>query len=210
MNQGGSSASNISPAPQSQEHRLAPRLTLAVCTSIPLPPLPGHAGQNEALSRAAADYPLDTFEVVTSLHRPVRAPFDGVIISSQDNFDPWYPPGCYSSNPRLDSYITYLFTIPHKAITDSTMDFYAILAEIRGIPSTPPPASPAAEERRGEDYDAPQQVSGQSTTAHVNRASTHMAITADDNQRFLDPGTPRRPTHSEASSSGIYTRDSNS
>lgn len=131
----------------------------------------------------------------------VRAPFDKQITNTQDDFDPWYPPGCYSSIPSRDCHIAFLFTRLHGAITDPTMDFDGILAETRGLPSTPPASSRSGEAGRDSYRDPRNEISHQSITAPVNSGSTHMAINIDNNHGFRANAAPCRPTHSEASSS---------
>lgn len=203
--QGGSSASNSAPTPQSLLRRQLLNLTLVVDLTAETSHLPRHGGQNDSLPRAAAVDPLpaeNAIEVVTSIHRPVLATFDRQMLGSQDDYDARYSPECYYSNPSLDSYIRHLLTRPHEAITDPTMDFDEILDEISVLPSTPPLSSPAGEERSSMYRDPPREVSRQSIAAPFNRGSTHMDISVESDQRFGEHGVPRRPAHSEASSSG--------
>ncbi|KAL0634517.1 hypothetical protein Q9L58_006535 [Maublancomyces gigas] len=203
--QGGSSASNSAPTPQSLLRRELPNPTPAAGPTAETPHPPRHGGQNDSPPRAAAVDPLpaeNAFEVVTSIHRPVLATFDRQMLGSQDDYDARYPPECYYSNPSLDSYIRHLLTRPHEATTDPTMDFDETLEEISVLPSTPPLSSPAGEERSSMYRDPPREVSRQSIAAPFNRGGTHMDISVESDQRFSEHGVPRRPTHSEASSSG--------
>lgn len=200
--QGGSSASNAAPAPQSLGHHLPTSLTHVVDPTAEIPDQPGHGGQNDILPRAAAGYPFaadSAFQAATSIHRPVLAPFDGQIVFSQDDYAPWYPQGSYSSNPSLDSYIRHLLTRPHEAITDPTLDHDDLLEEIGALPGTPPISSPASEEGSGVYRNPYLGVSRQSITAPTHPGSTQMVTSVENNQRLREHGVP---IHSEASSSG--------
>lgn len=189
--EGRSSASTSAPVPQPLVPRVYPKPTLAVGTTTGLPPRAGYGSRNDILHRPAVAYALDVDDALEA----TRAPFGRQITSTQDDFDRWYPPGCYSSIPSRDSHIAFLFTRLYGAITHPTMDFDEILAEIRVLTDTLPPSSPSGQDGRDPRHEIPHQ----SITAPVNSGSTHIAINIDKIHGFRANAAPRRQTHSEAS-----------